>query len=208
MKKIIVTSFLIFIIVAVRAQVNKANVLQNLEKDHPSKQDQQVTATLKSASRLFHDKDDLTSVILIIPADSIVDVLDSDSTYLKVAFEDSEGYIYRQDAVINESQVETTPSYQLENKNQVEEPAEQQQVSRFTYLENKYGTNMAARLASGKVWKGMSAEMVRDSWGAPLKINRVIGNIIKEEWIFRNTWLYIENNTLIDWGPIPIKRQR
>ena len=56
---------------------------------------------------------------------------------------------------------------------------------------------------AGKIWKGMTAEMVRDSWGSPVKINRVIGNSSsKEEWIFKNTWLYIENNTLVEWGSI------
>jgi hypothetical protein len=79
----------------------------------------------------------------------------------------------------------------------------QQQVSRFTYLENKYGTDMAAKLIQGKVWKGMTAEMVRDSWGKPLKINRVItSNTIKEEWIYKSTWLYIEDDVLYSWGPI------
>jgi hypothetical protein len=62
---------------------------------------------------------------------------------------------------------------------------------------------MAARLIAGKIWKGMTAEMVRDSWGSPVKINRVIrNNSAKEEWIFKNTWLYIENNSLVEWGPI------
>jgi hypothetical protein len=62
---------------------------------------------------------------------------------------------------------------------------------------------MAAKLMAGKIWKGMSAEMIKDSWGSPRKINRVIsGNLIKEEWIFKNTWLYIENDILADWGPI------
>ena len=43
--------------------------------------------------------------------------------------------------------------------------------------------------------------MVKDSWGSPQKINRVInGNVIKEEWIFNNTWLYIENNMLTGLG--------
>jgi hypothetical protein len=45
--------------------------------------------------------------------------------------------------------------------------------------------------------------MILDSWGNPKKINRIIsGNVIKEEWIFRNTWLYIENDILAEWGPI------
>ena len=50
---------------------------------------------------------------------------------------------------------------------------------------------------------GISAEMVRDSWGTPDKIDREIsGNTVKEEWIYRNTLLYIEDNTLKDWGQL------
>ncbi|MFO7620277.1 MAG: hypothetical protein R6W81_03310, partial [Bacteroidales bacterium] len=76
-------------------------------------------------------------------------------------------------------------------------------ISRFAYLEGKYGSAMAARLDAGKIWKGMTKDMVQDSWGTPQKINRVIsGNIIKEEWIYRNSWLYFENDNLVEWGPV------
>jgi hypothetical protein len=62
---------------------------------------------------------------------------------------------------------------------------------------------MASRLIAGKIWKGMTGEMVRDSWGKPSKINRVISsNTIKEEWIYRSTWLYIEDDVLMTWGPV------
>jgi hypothetical protein len=210
MKKLIITLSFFLIVIAVQAQGNKTVVLQDLEKSQPLKQDQQVTATLKSASRLFGAMDDLTSVILIIPSGSVVEVLGSDSTYFKVLFEENEGYIFKRHAVLNNIPVEIAPQNQQENLNQVEQkveqnveqPADQKQVSRFTYLENKYGTKMAVRLATGKIWRGMSADMVRDSWGAPLKINRAIGEIVKEEWIYKNSWLYIENNTLVEWGPI------
>ena len=74
---------------------------------------------------------------------------------------------------------------------------------RYAALENKYGQAMAARIYAGKIWKGMNSEMVRDSWGTPEKTNRVVsGNTIKEEWIYRSTWLYFENNTLLGWGPV------
>jgi len=50
------------------------------------------------------------------------------------------------------------------------------------------------QIICGKIWKGMNSEMARDSWGAAERINRVIsGNLIKEEWIYRSTWLYFEN---------------
>jgi hypothetical protein len=161
------------------------------------------TATLKVASRLFADKYDLTSVLFLIPADSIVTVLGSDSTYLHVAYLDAEGYIYKHDAVIDKNPVVVREDIQSQPPVPDNVQGEAYQDIRYTELVNKYGTAMADRLYEGKIWKGMNSEMVHDSWGTALKINRVIsGNIIKEEWIYRNTWLYFENNTLKAWGPV------
>jgi hypothetical protein len=203
MKKLIISLFLLSAIVYVNAQNDKAMVLQNLEKAQPASQDVKLTATLKSATRLFGEKDDLTTVIMILPSGTVVSVIGSDSTYLHVIYEEDEGYIFRRHAVMNKATVET-PVVKKQEPVQVEQPEPQpQQVSRFTYLENKYGTNMAAKLIAGKIWKGMSSEMVRDSWGKPQKINRVIGSdVIREEWIYKNSWLYIENDFLVEWGPI------
>jgi len=211
MKKIIMSFLFLLCLYTLNAQDNRAAILQDLEKDQSSSQDIITTATLKSSSRLFGDKNDLTSVIVIIPSGSVVDVLGADSTYLQVVYEDTEGYIYRRHAVINSTPAASGPVIQQnepvstrESAREAQpEPQQQQQVSRFTYLENKYGSSMAAKIMAGKIWKGMTAEMVRDSWGKPQKINRVIsGNDVKEEWIFKSSWLYIENDYLVEWGPI------
>jgi hypothetical protein len=99
--------------------------------------------------------------------------------------------------------VNAQPAIQSQPAAQQTEPVQEQQQGRFSYLENKYGSNIANRIFSGKIWKGMNSEMVKDSWGNADKINRIIsGNITKEEWIFRSTWLYFENNTLLEWGPV------
>jgi hypothetical protein len=209
---------------AINAQENKTDLLQELEKDQAVNPvtDQQsdlaanqnviMIGTLKSATRLFGAKDDLTTVIMVLPQGTEMEILDSDSTYLHVIFEDYEGYVYKYHAIVNErpltvgaesESTEFEPVVQEPEPVQQVQPVQEQKVSRFTYLENKYGSNMAAKLMAGKIWKGMSAEMILDSWGNPRKINRVIsGNVIKEEWIFKNTWLYIENDILAEWGPI------
>lgn len=203
MKKLIIISLLLLPLYAVTAQENRSAVLQGLENNNSEIQEASLTATLKAASRLFGEKDDLTTVILIVPSGSVVDVLGSDSTYLKVRFEEAEGYIFKRHAIINEPAEVSKPVIQKKDVVQYSQPEPQQQVSRFTYLENKYGSAMAAKLVAGKIWKGMSAEMVRDSWGKPQKINRVINDsTIKEEWIYKNTWLYIQNDYLVEWGPI------
>jgi hypothetical protein len=203
MKRLLFLSLLILSAVTIKAQSNKVDKLQALEQNQTSGQNTATTATLKNPSRLFAAKDDLTTVILIIPADSVVKVLDSDSTYLHVVFEDNEGYIFNRHVILNQEKINTPRYVQTQSNVQETQPVQEQKESRFSYLENKYGSNMAARLISGKIWKGMSSEMVKDSWGVAEKINRVIsGNIVKEEWIFRTTWLFFENNTLVEWGPV------
>lgn len=158
-----------------------------------------TTATIKKSTRLFSAKDDLTTVIMMIPADSVADVIDTDSTYMHVVYDDTEGYIFRKHAVLNPT---VSGAQATVNGSTVQDNNGRGQ-SRFSYLENKYGTSMAARLSAGKIWKGMNSEMVKDSWGVAEKVNRVInGNTIREEWIYRNTWLFFENNSLVEWGPV------
>jgi hypothetical protein len=209
MKRIIFSSLIVIGAISLSAQTNKIDKLLALEQNHPvnlnitsARQDTVITtATLKSASRLFADKNDLTSVIVIIPADSIVEVLDSDNTYLHIVYQDNEGFIFKRQATINKQVADVNQDTRSQTADQNNQSGQEQQQSRFTYLENKYGSNMAARLNAGKIWKGMTAEMVSDSWGTADKINRIIsGNVIKEEWIYRTTWLYFENNTLLEWG--------
>jgi hypothetical protein len=204
MKSIFIPALFIAMALNCNSQSSAAEILQNLEQATASQQSNNQTATMKSASRLFGAKDDLTTVILIIPSGSIVTVYDADSTYYHVGYEDLDGYVFKRHATIND----TPPAYQAQNTEEQEpvvqeQPAPVQQISRFSYLENKYGSNMAARLIAGKIWKGMNSEMVKDSWGEAQKKNRVVsGNTIKEEWIYSNTWLYFENNTLVEWGAI------
>ena len=203
MKKIIIITLMVMAAISIKAQTNKVDQLDALEHNQPDNQNITATATLKVSSRLFATKDDLTSVILIIPADSVVDVMDSDSTYLHVVFEENEGYIFKRQAVLNQVAVTGRQSAQTAPVIQENVPVQQQQQNRLSYLENKYGSAMAAKLNAGKIWKGMNSDMVNDSWGTPDKINRMInGNVVKEEWIFRTTWLYFENNTLLEWGPV------
>jgi len=216
MKYLLVSILITASFYSVKAQNNRTAILENLEQDNITNQESRSgwTATIKSATRLFGDKDDLTSVITVIPSGSEVDVLGADSTYLRVVFEEAEGFILKRHAVIRQTPISArsdSPAVnqsvqsasRAQSQSQPQSQSQSQQDSRFSYLEYKYGTSMASMLIAGKIWRGMTAEMVRDSWGKPLKINRVIsGNSIKEEWIFKSTWLYIEDDVLMTWGPV------
>ncbi len=193
------------------------------------------TAIIKTATRLFRDKDDLTSVILVIPTGKEVAVLGADSTYLRVVYEEAEGFILKRHAEISQtplssrtsimpyatddqaeirsvpqpgSRTQTQPPEQSaapsrEAGSQVQTESQARRKERYNYLEKKYGSSMARKLIAGKIWKGMAREMIMDSWGKPLKINRIIsGNSTKEEWVYRNTWLYVKDDVLLTWGPV------
>jgi hypothetical protein len=152
---------------------------------------------------------------MIIPSGSQVTILDSDSTYFLVNYEDNEGFVLkRQIENVNRQTTgnqrdnaaqENVETGAANSNNAANEryPVETQNESRFSYLEKKYGTSIAARINSGKIWKGMDADMVRDSWGNPLKINRIInGNTVREEWTYRNSILYFDDGVLRNWGPV------
>jgi hypothetical protein len=203
MKRLTISIFMMMLAFTINAQDNRINTLQGLESSQSQNQDVKQTAIVNKATRLFGAKDDLTSVIMIIPSGDTVDVLGSDSTFLHVVYQENDGYIFKRHATLNIITAQVTPDIQQQVNVQEGQPVQRQQVSRFTYLENKYGTDMAARLISGKIWKGMTTDMVQDSWGTPKKIKRTInGNNITEQWTYNNSWLYFENDTLTEWGPI------
>jgi hypothetical protein len=200
MKKFIFPALFIVGILSGSAQSDKAALLQDLEANKAINQDITHTATIKTSTRLFKEKEDLTSVIMIIPSGSVVAVLDSDSTYFHITFDQNEGYIFRKHAVLDKA---PATFKEMQAVGEAKQPVQVQTDSRYEALVSKYGESMADRLYAGKIWKGMDSQMARDSWGTAEKINRVIsGNVIKEEWIYRSTWLYFENNTLVQWGPV------
>jgi hypothetical protein len=206
MKRLIISFLSVLMFLNTGAQNQGQAVLEELEKKEPAGQEFRLTATITSATRIFSDKNDLTSVIMVIPKGSVVEVIGSDSTYFHVLFEDSDGYIYRRHAELNKTAEAPQPVIQKNEtyaRQSQPESGRQRQQNRLAYLEEKYGTAMAAKLAAGKIWKGMNAEMIKDSWGTPLKVNRVIsGNTVKEELVYKSSWLYLENDRLIEWGPV------
>ena len=167
-------------------------------------------ASTKGALRLFADKDDLTSVITLIPDGSTVEVISTDTVFTSVRFGDLEGYVKsdRLTEALPEPAGEpvTSPSMYTESEMQPQTQQEQQYsapADRYDMLVNKYGTDIGKRLYQHKVWKGVSSEMARDSWGKPIQINRMyVDQSVEEEWIYSKKYLYFRDDVLIDWGPV------
>jgi len=178
-------------------------------------QDLQKLAT-KGAERLFGDKDDLTSVIQIVPEGTVVEVIKADSVFTLVQLDEVEGYI-RSDRLTaalpvvsvaepaeeteiqdQELQEQAAPAWQQEEVQQEYIP-----VDRYDELVNRYGTDIGKRLYQHKVWKGVSSDMAYDSWGKPKQINRMyVDQSVEEEWIYSKKYLYFRDGVLIDWGPV------
>jgi len=207
-------------------------------------------ATTKGAVRLFGDKDDLTSVLTLIPDGSTVEVVTADSVYTRILFEGMDGFVrsdrlgeilpeaapvavqmmppadrpadqqpaelpqpqYRQEQPQQPQQYrqEQQPQYQQEPTQQYRQeqalPDEQQYyapANRYEALADKYGTDIGKRLYQHKVWKGITSDMARDSWGKPVQINRMyVDQSVEEEWIYSKKYLYFRDGILVDWGPV------
>jgi hypothetical protein len=186
--------------IALFSQGSKNDNLNDPEKSNSANQEYVLTATLKSSSRLFESKEDLTSVILVIPSGSVVKILGSDSTFYHVAYGEDAGYINKSHAVINKTPMVMEPVTKQPEQADNTQPEPPKEVTRLSYLQNKYGPGMAEKLYAGKIWRGMTSQMVRDSWGVPLKVSRYMEQTpVKEEWYYNKAVLVIENNTLIDW---------
>ena len=161
-------------------------------------------ATVTFSTRLFKDRDDLTSVMVVIPSGSMVEIMDTAGSYIFVRYEGSEGYIQSRHASPVASPADITrETVNIEASQDVTEPQYSSATyDRSAYLTDKYGEETGKRIYDRKIWKGMTGEMIIDSWGNPSKISRVIsGDNIREEWSYSNTWLFLSNDRLTEWGP-------
>lgn len=183
------------------AQQSSLTALEKLEAGSQVQQ-QPVIGVTKGGVRFYKEKDDLTSVIRIIPAKTEVVIISNQGDYLQVKDGEDIGYVETSKITVNQA---TPPVQQQVVQQQVvqQEVVQQQPDNRMTYLENKYGKSIAARIYAGKIWKGMTTDMVKDAWGEPDKINKVVVQSAQmEEFRYRSTWLLMEKGVLKEWGPI------
>jgi len=171
-------------------------------------QDLQKLAT-KGAVRLFADKDDLTSVIQIIPDGTVVEAVSADTAFTLIRLGDVQGYV-KSDRLTAALPVVTTtqPAVQPVQEAAPVQPvadvqARQIPTDRYQALSEKYGADLGLKLYQHKVWKGITSDMARDSWGKPKQINRMyVDSSVDEEWTYSKSYLYFRDGVLIEWGPV------
>ena len=159
---------------------------------------QYYKATTKSVTRLYGDKGNASSVITYIKADTTLDVLVVEEDYLKVIYGESEGWIDTEKAILRNTEGEI-----LQVGEQAEQAIQQQPVNRREMLFNKYGSKTGQAIYEHKIWKGMKNDMVFDSWGKPLRVDRIIkGSNIQERWIYAESYVIFDDDILVEWGPV------
>lgn len=163
---------------------------------------QYYKARTKTVTRLFGDKGNTSTVMAYIPEGTELDVLVVEEDYLKVLYEEEEGFIPTDKAVLRNTEGEIVRVGQ-----QAEQAAQgvqqQQPVNRRELLIGKYGSRKGKAIFQHKVWKGMTNDMVYDSWGKPLRVDRLIeGSDISERWIYTESYLVFDDEILVDWGPL------
>jgi hypothetical protein len=189
MKKIIASMLVLFMGISVFAQ--------NIQK-----------ATTMGAVRLFADSDDLTSVIQLIPDGSTVEIIKADSTFTLVRFGEVEGYVRSDKLGQFAPVISPAPLLPPAPAAEPQQPspdveAYNQPVDWYEVLATKYGDDIGKRLYQHKVWKGITSDMARDSWGKPTQINRMyVDQNVDEEWVYSKKWLYFRDGILIEWGPV------
>ncbi len=77
--------------------------------------------------------------------------------------------------------------------------SELKKVKQSFYIK-KYGQENGNRIFEGKIWKGMTESMLRDSWGKPDKTHQ---NNYKwgvfTQWYYGDITYFFKNGKLIDW---------
>jgi hypothetical protein len=71
---------------------------------------------------------------------------------------------------------------------------------RYSFYTRKYGQENGNRVFEGKVWKGMTENMLKDSWGKPDKTHQ---NNYKwgvfTQWYYGDITYFFKNGKLTDW---------
>ncbi len=155
-----------------------------------------IPGKVKETTRLFSDMENSSSVVLYIPADSMVQILKPENEYFAVHFHGIDGYIFQK-------KVENYASV-LKEFNQ---PATDREIirnntgaDRYHKIISKYGQNIGEKIAVHKIWKGMSPSMVMDSWGKPQQINNYTEmSGTKEIWMYLRYSLIFRDKRLTSW---------
>ena len=140
---------------------------------------------------------DTYEVIIHLPSNRKVKMLDSNQKYYKINFKDSIGWVLKAALISEKEQFE-----RIQAKKAKEYSDSLEFANYKNSLIKKYGATSTAKILQGRIWLGMTDEMARESIGRPDKINRSVGSWgVHEQWVYdnRDEYLYFEDSILTSW---------
>lgn len=171
------------------------------------------TITCIESSVLLESPNDIDWKIIINKGDKakVIGVLND---YYKISFRGNAGFVLKtkfhteKEAILSDSlkrdKANKLRLIEAEKKEKIKELEIEQnktEEARKNELLKKYGTQNGLKIFEGKIWIGMSKEMLLESWGKPNDINRTVGAWgVHEQWVYPGQqYLYLENDVLKSW---------
>jgi hypothetical protein len=138
----------------------------------------------------------------IVPKGSILEVIGSNREYLKVKYDSMEGYLiyFLVSSYTSEfgAFVKNAKKFEEERKR-----IEEQKINadRKIALTKKYGSSAATRILDGKIWMGMTEQMLLESWGQPDDINTTVTRYgTSKQFVYGlGRYVYVENGKVDSW---------
>lgn len=68
----------------------------------------------------------------------------------------------------------------------------------------KYGNELGQRVAYSQIWRGMTENMTKDSWGEPDKVEKNVKSYgMFTQWYYGDVIFFFRDGNLIDWEDGP-----
>lgn len=137
-----------------------------------------------------------------VPKGTLLEVIGSNKEYLKVKYNSMEGYLI----YFLVSSYGSEFSAFVQNAKKIEEERkriEEQKIKaeRKAALTKKYGSSAATRVLEGKIWIGMTEQMLLESWGRPDDINTTVTRYgTSKQFVYGlGRYVYVKNGIVDSW---------
>ncbi|GAB2488444.1 SH3 domain-containing protein [Algoriphagus taiwanensis] len=146
--------------------------------------------------------DPASEIIGKIPKGAYLKVIDYYEKYLKVRYDTIEGYISY--TFVKSYSPEFREYYEYAkaiDEKDLKEIIESKNQERLENLTQRFGKSAAEKIFKKSIWIGMTEEMLLESWGNPIDINRtVLRNLVKKQYVYPNyKYVYLENGKVTAW---------
>ena len=157
---------------------------------------------------LLYKEPTLINSITSISTGEKVTVIEIIDNVFKIHFNGQKGFSLKFGFISEIEYNRNAEEKQIEQHEIIEKYLESERISEAAIEKKKtdnlkkYGQSIGVKLNQGKIWLGMTSEMVLDSWGEPLRKNRNVGKWgVNEQWVYGRGggYLYFENGKLTSW---------